>query len=227
MKITNVECLPVLDGRNCVFVVVETDEGIYGVGAAGLALATRCPGARVWLLENDPTSAVLAAANLQGNGLTERARLFEVDVLSAAARRAVTADGYADIVITNPPFYDPASFRVSPDAGRRAAHVMAEGGLAAWVAACLDLLGPKGSLVVIHRAETAIALVEALGTTRGVTLLPTYPRVGSDASRVLLRAIKGSRAPFRLAPPLVLHADAGRFTAEAGRLHRGEAALRW
>ncbi len=36
MKITNVECLPVQDGRNCVFVVVHTDEGIYGVGEAGL-----------------------------------------------------------------------------------------------------------------------------------------------------------------------------------------------
>jgi L-alanine-DL-glutamate epimerase-like enolase superfamily enzyme len=36
MKITKVECLPVLDGRNCVFVVVETDEGIFGVGEAGL-----------------------------------------------------------------------------------------------------------------------------------------------------------------------------------------------
>src|SRR5688572_8196050 len=36
MKITGIECLPVHDGRNCVFVVVDTDEGIYGVGEAGM-----------------------------------------------------------------------------------------------------------------------------------------------------------------------------------------------
>jgi galactonate dehydratase len=36
VKITNVECLPVQDGRACVFVVVETDEGLFGVGEAGL-----------------------------------------------------------------------------------------------------------------------------------------------------------------------------------------------
>ena len=36
MKITQVECLPVQDGRNCVFVIVHTDEGIFGVGEAGL-----------------------------------------------------------------------------------------------------------------------------------------------------------------------------------------------
>jgi galactonate dehydratase len=36
MKITNVECLPVVDGRNAIYVVVETDEGIFGVGECGL-----------------------------------------------------------------------------------------------------------------------------------------------------------------------------------------------
>ncbi|MBI3972419.1 MAG: galactonate dehydratase [Chloroflexi bacterium] len=41
MKITNVECLPVQDGRNCIFVVVDTDEGIFGVGEAGLTRRAR------------------------------------------------------------------------------------------------------------------------------------------------------------------------------------------
>ena len=36
MKITNVEAYPVTDGRNALFVVVDTDEGIYGVGESGL-----------------------------------------------------------------------------------------------------------------------------------------------------------------------------------------------
>jgi L-alanine-DL-glutamate epimerase-like enolase superfamily enzyme len=37
MKITNVEPLPVTeDGRSCLFVVVDTDEGIFGVGESGL-----------------------------------------------------------------------------------------------------------------------------------------------------------------------------------------------
>ena len=36
MKITNIEAYPVLNNTwNFVFVVVDTDEGIYGVGEAG------------------------------------------------------------------------------------------------------------------------------------------------------------------------------------------------
>ena len=37
MKITNIECYPVWGGaRNFLFVVVDTDEGIYGVGETGI-----------------------------------------------------------------------------------------------------------------------------------------------------------------------------------------------
>ena len=37
MKITNIETYPVWGGhRNFLFVVVDTDEGIYGVGEAGI-----------------------------------------------------------------------------------------------------------------------------------------------------------------------------------------------
>lgn len=37
MKITNIECFPVWGGhRNFLFVVVDTDEGIYGVGESGI-----------------------------------------------------------------------------------------------------------------------------------------------------------------------------------------------
>lgn len=37
VKITNIECYPVWGGfRNFLFVVVDTDEGIYGVGEAGI-----------------------------------------------------------------------------------------------------------------------------------------------------------------------------------------------
>ena len=37
MKITNVECYPVWAGhRNFLFVVVDTDEGMYGVGETGI-----------------------------------------------------------------------------------------------------------------------------------------------------------------------------------------------
>ncbi|MEM7347692.1 MAG: mandelate racemase/muconate lactonizing enzyme family protein, partial [Chloroflexota bacterium] len=45
MKITNIEAYPVWNGsRNFMFVVVDTDEGVYGVGESGI-------GRREWAIQ--------------------------------------------------------------------------------------------------------------------------------------------------------------------------------
>ena len=50
---------------------------------------------------------------------------------------------------------------------------------------------------------------------------PVYPRAGEDAIRVLVTGVKGSRAPARLQPGLVLHEADGKRTAEARAIHEG------
>jgi tRNA1(Val) A37 N6-methylase TrmN6 len=55
-------------------------------------------------------------------------------------------------------------------------------------------------------------------------MLPLWPKPRHQAKLLLLRGVKGSRAPFRIASGLVLHAPDGSFTAEADAiLRRGEA----
>src|SRR5437016_3612553 len=60
MKITNIECIPVqAPGRTLVPIVVSTDEGITGVGEAGLQRRWKAIGGAVehlmrWLIGEDP-----------------------------------------------------------------------------------------------------------------------------------------------------------------------------
>ena len=79
---------------------------------------------------------------------------------------------------------------------------------------------------MIHRADALPAIYAALERRLGdVAVRPVYPRAGEDAIRVLVTGVKGSRAPARLAPPLVLHEADGRATAEARAIHEGRATL--
>ena len=198
-----------------------------GVGAAGLGVALACPEARVRLVENDPLSLGLAGANVAANGLCDRVEVSPCDLLDGSDRGQVPRD-LAQLVVTNPPFHAADRVRASPDARRRAAHILPPGArLADWVLACLDLLTPGGTLVMIHAAQALPDALAALERRCGaVTLLAIHPRDGLPAGRVLLRGVKGSRAPFTIAPPLVLH-DAAGFTPLARRVHRGEEALAW
>ena len=65
---------------------------------------------------------------------------------------------------------------------------------------------PGGRIGLIHRAEALPEVLQALaGRFGGAVVLPLHPREGEPAVRVLVRAVKGSRAPLELRPGLVLH----------------------
>ena len=195
-----------------------------GVGSVGLALARRYAEAQVDLVEIDPELAALAAENAARNGLAGRARVVVADVARPRERRAGgVEDGAADLVATNPPFYLATASRVSPDPARARAHALnGADPLAVWLRASLALLAPGGRFAMIHRPDALPAIYSALGRRLGeVVVRPVYPRAGEDAIRVLVAGVKGSRAPARLAPPLVLHEADGSATAEARAVHEG------
>jgi tRNA1(Val) A37 N6-methylase TrmN6 len=202
-----------------------------GVGAAGLSLARLRPGLRFGLVERDAAAVALARENLQINGFEAQGTVYETDVLAAVQRRAAgLADGAAALVLTNPPFLDPARARLSPDAGKRAAHAMpaaGPGAIAAWLTACLALLRAGGTLLLIHRPDALPAIMAALeGRAGAQVLMPVQPRADRAATRILLRAQKASRAPLTIAPALVLH-EGERFTAYADAIHRGATLIDW
>jgi tRNA1(Val) A37 N6-methylase TrmN6 len=180
------------------------------------------------LIEIDPSEADLARANLLANGWQDRASVVETDLLAPfKAREAMGLTGAdADLVITNPPYLAAGKTRVSPDRDRQRAHTMPEGGLERWLVACHAMLKPHGGLSLIHRADALPDILAALeGRFGGVSLLPIYPHERASATRILVGAIKGSRAPLSLLAGLVLHKPDGGFTPRAEAIHRGDEGL--
>jgi tRNA1(Val) A37 N6-methylase TrmN6 len=203
-----------------------------GVGAVGLALAQRNPLASVDLVEIDPELTALAKGNAERNGLQERTRVLRLDVLNPRERRDAGLAEPASCVVTNPPFFDANAVRASPDEGKARAHVLAgaEAGatLADWIQASLAMLAPGGRFVMIHRPEALSAILAAIGRRLGaLALLPVHPTIGASAHRLLVSGVKGSKAPLRIAPGLVLHGADGRLSAEADAIHRGERLIDW
>jgi tRNA1(Val) A37 N6-methylase TrmN6 len=99
---------------------------------------------------------------------------------------------------------------MSPRPARAGAHVLGEGGLGPWFRAAARLLKSGGTATVIFRADGLdLVLSAAEGRFGGLDILPIHPRAGDPALRVLVRGVKGSRAPLRLLPPVVLHRDGG------------------
>lgn len=189
-----------------------------GIGAAGLALARRVGAVDLTLVEIDPALAALAHDNAARNAILARAVVLDVAGSAASFAAAGLHPDSFDLVLTNPPFNAAARHQASPDDARKTAHHAPAGTLDAFVHAARRVLRPGGRLVLIWRAE---ALGEVLGALSrgfgGVAVLPVHPRQEAPAIRVLVGAVKGAHAPFRLLPGLNLD--------EADAVLRGERPL--
>lgn len=207
--------------------LVEVGEGDRVVdlgsasGAVGLMVAVRHPGAVVTFVDRDSVLIDLCRRNIRLNGLEGRAVAIEADAFGSAASRAEAGlrPGSADLVVTNPPFFDDQS-RPSPDPARRAAHAMQGGSLDDWVRCASDCLSGRGRLCMIQRADRLDACLAALRGFGSVAIRPIYPREGTVASRIVISAVKGGRGPLTLRSPIVFHNADGSFTPAAERLNR-------
>ena len=195
-----------------------------GAGAAALCLGARVPGLTLAGLELQPAYADLARRNAERNGISVEVQEGDLARIPKPLRRDF------DHVIANPPYY-PAGGSPSPLAIRARA-MQVETPLADWVAAATRRLRPGGWLTLICGADGLPEVLAALAPKLGsAAVLPLAAREGRPALRVILRARKGGRAPFRLLAPLVIHqgpahdGDRESYTPQANAVLRDGAGL--
>ncbi|WPZ14282.1 methyltransferase [Nitratireductor rhodophyticola] len=201
-----------------------------GAGAAGFAVAARCPKTRVTLIENAPEMVECARRSIalpENAALSDRVSLIEADVTlsgDARERAGLLRNAYA-ATIMNPPF-NSASDRATPDALKRAAHVMDDNLFEAWLRTAAAITKPGGFLALIARPASLSLILDALkGRFGGARIVPVHGRAGNPAIRILLRAQKGNRAGLTLEPPLILRDADNQVTERAEALTNGQAAL--
>jgi tRNA1(Val) A37 N6-methylase TrmN6 len=195
-----------------------------GVGAAGLAVANRVPGINLVLVEIDETLAELARGNAVSNNIAAETIVLDVTSASSAFAAAALKSDSADVILMNPPFNDSAHHRVSPDKQREIAHVATPATLEGWVHAARRVLKTGGVLVMIWRADGIAEVLATLDRGFGsLAILPVHADVTSPAIRVMVRAVKGGKAPTRLLPALILNDDSGRPNPKVEDILQGKA----
>lgn len=200
-----------------------------GAGAAALAAATRLPDLSVVLVERSAVMADCARRSLaleENVHLDGRARVVQADVALHGIRRrdAGLPDNAFDYVIMNPPF-NAARDRTTPDVLKAEAHAMQSDDLFEhWLRTAAAVLKPAGHVSIIARPESISDILEALGKRfGGVEITPLCPRHDDDAIRILVTAIKGSRARLRLRDSIVIHEGQGQiFSTLMSELNNGQ-----
>jgi tRNA1(Val) A37 N6-methylase TrmN6 len=177
-----------------------------GIGAAGLAVAKRVAAIDLVLVEIDAALAGLARGNAASNEIM--AEVIVLDITSSADdfNAAGLSPDSVDAVLMNPPFNDPTRHRASPDKAREAAHVATAATLESWIQAARRILKSGGVLSLIWRADGLVEVLAALDRGFGsLAVVPVHGDATKPAIRVLIRAIKGGKAPTEIFAALMLN----------------------
>ncbi|WP_284391625.1 tRNA1(Val) (adenine(37)-N6)-methyltransferase [Devosia yakushimensis] len=202
-----------------------------GVGTAAFVALAHAPACHGTLVEQNPEMAALARDNAATNGFAARTLVIEADVTAKGGDRKAAGlieNGY-DSVIANPPFFEAGAGTLATTTGRAAARHMDAAALDLWVRTAATSAAANGEVIFIYPVESLAPLLAAFSQRfGGLTLLPLAPRPDAPANRVLLRGLKGSRAPLRMLASRALHDAEGRaFRPEFDAIFRGIARLDW
>ncbi|WDR02552.1 methyltransferase [Devosia algicola] len=202
-----------------------------GVGTASLVSLAHNTALRATLLDHNMDMLLLAKENIAANGFADRAQTLALDVAAKGAVRAAAGlrTDHFDSVIANPPFFAETAGTLATDPGRAESRHMRAEMLDFWVKTAAASAAPGGEIIFIYPLESLGSLLGAFEKRfGGVAILPLCPRPGEAATRILIRAIKGSRAPTTMLAGRALHAAQGRQFADAfDAIFRGRDRLVW
>jgi tRNA1(Val) A37 N6-methylase TrmN6 len=195
-----------------------------GVGAASLCVALREPGCRISAVEANRDLVRLAVENVAANAMTGRIDVMVGDLIRPPSR---LAPGSYHHVMMNPPYLENGRATASPIHGKALANIESTARLGDWLRFALMMVRGGGTVTMIHRADRLDAvLAELYGRAGGIVVFPLWPdRTSRPAKRVLVRVVKGSATPMRLAAGLVLHEPGGGYSEAADQILRHAAAL--
>lgn len=131
-----------------------------GPGAVALCLAQRLPEARLLLVERDPFHAALALENLGQNGHEGRSEVFQRD---AHRSEEALGRGVAELVVSNPPWFDRGGGQPSAQGEtREASRGLESQGFVPFCRTARQLMGRGGRFCMAAPASALVAVLAAL-----------------------------------------------------------------
>ncbi len=193
-------------------------EAGIGTGVAALCVIARNPTIHVTGIEIASRYTMLCNENAKRNGFAHCVRVINSDVKEALRKdlSEMPQHGSFNHAFANPPYFEEAKSTPSPNLLKAQAHAFGPDDLETWIKVMHVMVSHRGSVTMVHRAETLGKILTAMEDRFGdIRVAPLYARDGTAASRVVVQGIKGSKAPMQLLPGLILHGENAQFTPDA------------
>ena len=142
--------------------------------------------------------AKMAERSIKLNELENRFKIFNVNINSVFKENLLEKNKF-DVVIMNPPYKELGSGITNENKSKLIARHEITATLEDFVKTAAALLKDKGELYIVHKPERTVDIITKLRENKlePKELKVVYSRKDTDASLILIKAVKGRKEIFK------------------------------
>ena len=169
-----------------------------GTGILGLLLCGKTKLRTITGIEIQEDVAKMAERSIKLNELENRFKIFNVNINSVFKENLLEKNKF-DVVIMNPPYKELGSGITNENKSKLIARHEITATLEDFVKTAAALLKYKGELYIVHKPERTVDIITKLRENKlePKELKVVYSRKDTDASLILIKAVKGRKEIFK------------------------------
>lgn len=191
-----------------------------GTGIIGLLLCKKTNLAEMTGIEIQEDIANMAERSIKLNNLEEKFRIINSNINEIFSKKLLEKNVF-DVVVMNPPYKEVGTGEINENEKKLISRHEIKANLSDFIKTASGLLKDKGELYIVHKPERMPDIIQKLRENKiePKELRVVYSNKNSEASLILIKAVKGGKKFLKIDRPLYIYNESGQYSDEIKQIY--------
>ena len=191
-----------------------------GTGIIGLLLCKKTNLAEMTGIEIQEDVANMAERSIKLNNLEEKFRIINSNINEIFSKKLLEKNVF-DVVVMNPPYKEDGTGEINENEKKLISRHEIKANLSDFIKTASGLLKDKGELYIVHKPERMPDIIQKLRENKiePKELRVVYSNKNSEASLILIKAVKGGKKFLKIDRPLYIYNESGKYSDEIKQIY--------
>ena len=191
-----------------------------GTGIIGLLLCKKTNLAEMTGIEIQEDVANMAERSIKLNNLEEKFRIINSNINEIFSKKLLEKNVF-DVVVMNPPYKEVGTGEINENEKKLISRHEIKANLSDFIKTAYGLLKDKGELYIVHKPERMPDIIQELRENKiePKELRVVYSNKNSEASLILIKAVKGGKKFLKIDRPLYIYNESGKYSDEIKQIY--------
>ena len=191
-----------------------------GTGIIGLLLCKKTNLAEMTGIEIQEDVANMAERSIKLNNLEEKFRIINSNINEIFSKKLLEKNVF-NVVVMNPPYKEVGTGEINENEKKLISRHEIKANLSDFIKTASGLLKDKGELYIVHKPERMPDIIQKLRENKiePKELRVVYSNKNSEASLILIKAVKGGKKFLKIDRPLYIYNESGKYSDEIKQIY--------